>query len=300
MEGIISINGKTYRPQEASIPVLDRGFLFGDNVFEVFVAFGDTVIDLVPHLDRLRKSADKHGIPIPWSDDELAFEIRSLVQTSQAPKKYIRLVVTRGFGISLYSPESSMPNKVIYCLPAKQEAPDVHTKGIKLKRRSAFFTERGASAKTGNYIRSISALKEAKEQGFDDVLWTNSDQEITEATTSNIFLMGREGDLVEIATPPANSGLLLGITRSRIIQLLTNAGINVTERIITIDEMPRFDEGFLCSTVRGLVPIASIDKHRLHTMRPNAVFRHIISLYLTWIQTQVGYPVDWNTGERIG
>ncbi len=299
MDGIISVNGQTFLPQDATIPVLDRGFLFGDNIFEVFVAFDNTVLDLIPHLERLRLSAEKHGIPVPWSNQELEFEIYSLVESCAADKKYVRLVVTRGYGMSLYTPETSIPNKVIYCLPAKQEASEVHSRGIRLKHKPAYFTERGASAKTGNYIRSITALKQIKAEGFDDVLWTNSDQEITEASTANIFLIGREGDLVEIATPPAASGLLLGITRSRIMQLLENAGIKVTERVITNDEIPRFDEGFLCSTVRGLIPIQAIDRHRLHTMRPNSVFRHIKSLYLTWVQTQVGYAVDWNTGEKI-
>jgi len=297
MDGMISVNGKISLPQDAVIPVLDRGFLFGDNIFEVFVAFGNEVLDLVPHLDRLRRSAAKHDIPIPWSNQELEFEIRSLIETHEAPKKYIRLVITRGYGIGLYTPEDSIPNKVIYCLPAKQESSEILENGLKLKRKIANFTERGASAKTGNYIRSITALKEVKAEGYDDVLWTNGDHEITEATTANVFLIGREGDLVEIATPPAQSGLLLGITRSRIINLLESAKIKVTERIISADELARFDEGFLCSTVRGLVPIQAIDKHRLHTTRKNAVFNHIRSLYMTWVQTQLGHRVDWNTGE---
>ncbi|SME87807.1 branched chain amino acid aminotransferase apoenzyme [Pseudobacteriovorax antillogorgiicola] len=299
MEGFISVNGQISSPEDAQIPVLDRGFLFGDNIFEVFVAFGNTVLDLKPHLDRLRRSAEMHRIPIPWSDEELSFEIQSLIETTNHPKKYIRLVITRGEGIALYQPEEPSPNKVIFCLPARQESEEILSKGIKLKRRQANFVERGATAKTGNYIRSITALEQAKQEGFDDVLWTNGDQELTEATTSNIFLIGREGDLIEIATPPANSGLLLGITRSRIIDLLTNAKIPVTERVISTDEIARFDEGFLCSTVRGLVPIQQIDKHRLHSTRTNAVFKHIQRLFSTWVATEVGYRVNWNTGEKV-
>lgn len=298
MDSLVSVNGKIASPEDSVISVLDRGFLFGDNVFEVFVAFGDKVLDLKPHLRRLRQSAEMHRMEIPWSDEELSFEINTLVSQCASKKKYVRLVITRGNGIGLGIPENPSLNRVIYCLPAQIEKQANIESGVSLARRQANFIERGAGAKTGNYIRSITALEKARNEGFDDVLWSNSDQEITEATTSNIFLIGREGDLVEIATPPATSGLLLGITRSRIIELLNNAKIHVTERVISTEEIPRFDEGFLCSTVRGLIPIKGIDKHRLHTCRKNSVFQHIQRLYNTWVATEIGYRVDWNTGDK--
>ena len=119
------------------------------------------------------------------------------------------------------------------------------------------------------------------------MLWVNGDNEITEATWSNIFLIGRTGDLVEIATPPASSGILEGITRQRVIELLEKAKIPVTVRIITEDEIPRFDEAFLTSSIRGVVPLNQIGSHRLHTLRPNAVFHHIARLYQTWLSTQL-------------
>ena len=299
MEGLVAVNGKITTPDDAQIPVIDRGFLFGDNVFEVFVAFGPTLLDDSAHLERLRSSAAAHRMTIPWSNEELIFEMKALLEATGFDKSYLRLIVTRGSGLGLSTSEQLSPNKVIFCLPAKKEPASVFEKGLKILRKQSGGIERGASAKTGNYLRSITALDEAKQAGFDDVLWTNSEGEITEISTANIFLIGREGDLVEIATPPANSGLLLGITRHRIMNLLQNAKIKVTERIITSDELPRFDEAFVCSTVRGLVPLASIDNHRLHSTRENAVFHHIKRLYLTWVQTEVGYAVDWNTGAKI-
>ncbi|MFW7377885.1 MAG: aminotransferase class IV [Oligoflexus sp.] len=299
MEGIISVNGQISSPDEARVPALDRGFLFGDNVFEVFVGFGTKVLDLKEHLARLRQSASNHELPIPWTDDELAFEIHHLMSLCPTEKKFIRLVITRGCGLGLALPEDISPNRVIYCLPAKQEASWVYTDGLRLKRRAMGFTERGAQSKTGNYLRSITALKQATVEGYHDVIWTNSEGEFTEASTANIFFIGRTGDLVEIATPPPTSGLLLGITRSRIMQLLNQAHIPVTERIVSVDELARFDEAFLCSTVRGLVPIAAIDRHRLHTARKQSVFSHTLRLYMAWVESQIGYRVDWNTGVRI-
>jgi len=142
-------------------------------------------------------------------------------------------------------------------------------------------------------------MKQARENGYDDVLWYNSSEEITEASTANIFVIGREGDLVEIATPSTHCGILEGITRATIITLLTNAQIKVTERVIDRDELARFDEAFICSTIRGLIPVKKIDNHTLHTKRKNSVFNHIERLYLTWVESQLGYRIDWNTGKHL-
>ena len=83
------------------------------------------------------------------------------------------------------------------------------------------------------------------------------------------------------------------------IELMQNAGIPVQEQTIFVDELPRFDEAFVCSTVRGLVPVSAIDKHKLHTARSGSVFRHIERLYMTWVETQLGYRVDWATGQHL-
>ena len=294
--GLIAVGGKITPPDEAKISVLDRGFLFGDNVFETFVAFHKTILDLEAHLERLRSSADQLGMSIPWSNAELSFELSTLAEQVEAPKKMLRLVVTRGEGLGLAVLDTMVPNRVAYCFPATLQPSRVYQEGLRLKRLGQGVTERGAAAKTGNYLSSIVALKKAKESAFDDVLWTNAEGEVTEASTANIFFIGREGDQVAFTTPPPRSGLLLGITRGTIIRLMENAKLPVHEEIVYADELAKFDEAFVSSTVRGLVPIRQIDDHQLHTTRPNSVFQHINRLYDTWIETQLGYRVDWNSG----
>ena len=114
-----------------------------------------------------------------------------------------------------------------------------------------------------------------------------------------MFFMARHGDQVELVTPPAQSGLLLGITRETVLALLRRAGLPVREQLVFADELPRFDEAFLCSSVRGLVPVSRIDRHKLHGARPGSVFRHIERLFLTWVETEVGHRVDWATGNPV-
>jgi branched-subunit amino acid aminotransferase/4-amino-4-deoxychorismate lyase len=296
MSGLISVNGKITIPEIAAVSALDRGFLFGDNIFEVFVCFEDQVLDMNAHLSRLRASAEALRMSIPWSDSELEFELKALSEQVTEPKKYLRLVVTRGEGLGLRIPANAKPNRIIYCFPATIERPEVYQEGLALKRSLKVGGERGAAAKTGNYLSSILAMEKAESEGFNDILWSNSEGEITEASTANIFFMSRDGDNIEFVTPAAHSGILLGITRSTMIGLIKRAGIPVKEEIIFADEIPRFDEAFLCSTVRGLVPVNRIDRHKMHTARTGAVFRHIERLFLTWVETQLGFRPDWRTG----
>ncbi|MEZ4741299.1 MAG: aminotransferase class IV [Bdellovibrionota bacterium] len=299
MDGLISINGSITSLNKATISPLDRGFLFADAIFEVIVAFHGKLLDLHNHLERLRTSADLLKIPIPWSDEELRFELNELVNQLSAPKLYLRLVVTRGEGLGLNADSNMQPNRYVYVMSAKREPASTYELGINLKRKNLPYTDRGLHAKTNNYLRSILAIQDVIKEGYDDVLWANSESEFTEASTANIFFIGREGDLVEIATPSSRSGLLNGITKKRIQTLLTHTKIANSEKTIFVDELARFDEAFLCSTVKGLVPINKIDRHQLHTCRKNSVFRKIERLYLTWLQSQIGIRVNWNTGLKI-
>lgn len=297
--GLVSVNGRVSRAEDAVIPALDRGFLFGDSIFETLVGFYDRVLNFSRHLARLRQSAESVGICIPWSDAELQFEIEALAAQTPFPKKNIRLIITSGNGFGLKSPVEQKPNKVIFCSQATTESASIYEQGLALKRLVKTATERGAAAKTGNYQKSIVGIARARHEGFHDILWTNADGEITESSIANIFFMQREGDGVHFVTPAPMSGLLLGITRQTIIDLLRNAKLPVEERVIYADEIARFDEAFLTSTVRGLVPVQAIDQHRLHTTRANAVFQHIVRLYNTWVESQLGFRVDWASGRKV-
>ena len=297
MAGIIAVNGRFTAPEKACISALDRGFLFGDNVFETLVAFHGKVLNPQAHLRRLRHSAEDIGLDIPFSDEELLFEIQHACQSvADSPKLTIRLIITRGNGLGLLPSEKATPTRVILCMPSAPFPPEIYHSGLSLLKRRLPYTERGAMAKTGNYLRSIVAIDKATRQEFDDILWENSEGEITESSIANVFFIGRQGDLVDILTPPAQSGILLGITRTTVLRLLEAAKIRAREEMVYGDELARFDEAFLCSTVRGLVPIRRISEHTLHTCRPNSVFSQIHRLFLSWFEREIGDNLDWNTG----
>lgn len=282
---LVSHDGKVIKAEEARIPANDRFFLYGDGVYEIMGARNETVLDFEPHMDRLRSSAESLDIRVPWSNSEILFEISNLLSSINAPMKSIRFIVSRGQGLSPRLTGLEKPSKYIFC-GENHATNDSWASASRLKLQSASKIYLEQRMKTNSYAEEIWAQSKNQAQGFDDICWVSPDGEILECSFSNIFLIARSGDELEICTPPTDRGILPGITRRRIIKLLQNAGIAVMERRIFLEELPRFDEAFTTSSLRGLQPVAAIEGHRLHTCRQNSSARHILRLYQSWIEAE--------------
>ncbi|RZA15981.1 MAG: hypothetical protein EOP10_25410, partial [Proteobacteria bacterium] len=244
MSSYVIINGQIHPEVEAAMPALDRGFLYGDCIYEILAAKDGVLIDFDKHMERLRASAQIHEISVPWSDEIVRFDMEHLLSRHPAPYHSLRLVVSRGIGGPLVPTTPMKAQRYLYATPMEFPVYSPDFGGVKLKTRRHPAHQKDDVAKTNNYLTTISSSLQATREGFDDVLWLSSEGELLEAGSSNVFFLSRQGDLVEIATPPVSAGVLPGITRARVIELLTMAQIPVTERTITIEELPRFDEAF--------------------------------------------------------
>jgi branched-subunit amino acid aminotransferase/4-amino-4-deoxychorismate lyase len=260
--------------------LLQGGFFNGCRSMTTMRAQDAQVIDLDRHLDRLIEHSQRLSMTNGPSTELLRFEIDAALTMLATPAmSRIRVV--------LFSTSVESIHRIIEVESISDDEKNViysrQSGGVRLLSHTDRFWPHGSHIKTGLLGEKHVVVQRAKANGYDDVLWINGDGEVAEATWSNIFLIGRTGDLVEIATPPVTSGILLGIVRRRISELLNASQIPVTERVITIDEIPRFDEAFVTSSINGLVPVEQIDKHRFTTVRPNAVFNHINRLYAAWL-----------------
>ncbi len=285
MTGLVSINGCLQPESSAQIPANDRFFLFGDGVYEIMSSIKGAVLDFDRHLERLREAANYSGISIPWTNDAILFDLQNLISQVPGERHAIRLIVSSGQGFSPRRGETETPKYYLFCRTNSLPIEKIE-QGINIKSYLKTITTKEPTLKTNSYISTISKQSAAQAEGYDEVCWENTEGELLEAGFANLFLIGREGDYVEIATPPVSSGILSGITRRRIIELLHNANIKVTERIIPKIEIARFDEGFLSSSLQGLVPINRFNTHKLHSTRKNSVFRDILRLYSAWEQSQ--------------
>ena len=246
-----------------SVSVLDRGFLYGDNVYEVVRTFGGRPFALQEHLERLRQSAAYLYMEIPWSDAHIHTEVDKTLQQASNPESYVRIVVTRGAeaDISLQPGDELQPHLVIIVRPINPQ-PTLAEQGAYLRlvgRQRNHPLALSPVAKTGNYLNNILALIEARQEGADDALMQNAKGELTEATTSNVWLV-RNG---VVYTPTVEAGILHGITRYFLLQLLREHQIPHEEITLTAADLWTAEEAFLSSSIRLVMPVARIDDYLL-------------------------------------
>lgn len=247
----------------ASLSVLERGFLYGDSVYEVVRTYKGKLFGLDEHLVRLRKSADYLYMGVPWSDAHIRTEIERTLAAADWTESYVRIVVSRGAEshISLKPTPDIEPNLLIV-LSEISPTPELSQEGLHLTIPERIRNHSNAlspSAKTGNYLNNILALIEAKKAGADDALLLNSDGYVTEATTSNIWLV-KQGKLL---TPNESVGILHGITRDFIFQILDEQKIPYEKVLLKPADLIDIEEGFLSSSVRLLMPINQINATQL-------------------------------------
>jgi branched-chain amino acid aminotransferase len=292
--GIFAINGQV-ASSPWTIPANDRGFLYGEAVFESMSAFGDLVFDLDKHLERLEFSASAMEIELPLPASRIKAITQAHVAAAGLPRAFVRLYLTAG-------PDSAPATWYLIISPPDNDwiasVQQLQKEGASLQPASLGFTIRDPQPKWASYGRSVAPLRRAREQGFSDILWINSEREVVEASTANIFFIGRQGDQLDLITPPSRSGALEGIMRAWVMARLREARIRCDVATVFSEELPRFDEAFVTSSLKGIVPVSRIGNHRLGTCRPKSVFQDLQRLFRAGLTREIGANVDWVSGKK--
>ncbi|MBA4150687.1 MAG: aminotransferase class IV [Verrucomicrobia bacterium] len=262
-------DGRLHSASEPSITPLNRGFLYGDAIYEVWRTYTGTIFAFEEHWQRLEKSAQALHMELPLDRARVLEEIQRTVhaffkQHGQATELYIRLQITRGAGaIGLDTAFADQSSYLILVQPLKEQLEKWHKTGLRLSVATAMHrlhTETVNPAwKTGNYLNNILCLREAQARGADEVVMTNLSREITEAAVSNLFFV-RDGMLI---TPPLSAGILAGITRQILMeQVAPRTGIQPCEQTVRVEDLGAFQECFITSTTKELASVATIDETR--------------------------------------
>lgn len=256
----IWIDGRQVLPEEATVSVLDRGFLYGDSVFETIRTYGKRPFSLDSHLRRLAESAKRVLIRLPLSIEELSQEVLRALREVDYPECYIRVMVSRGVGALGLDPQVALhPVRVIFITPLQPPPLSDYQEGIKVV---TFETSRvadstpAAGAKVGNYLVAVLAAEKAARAGAKEALITSSGGEVTEGATSNVFWF-EDGVLW---TPPIDAGILAGITRAHLLEAAADLGLSVKLRIPTRSELVASQGVFISSSIRELLPVVKIDE----------------------------------------
>lgn len=259
-------NGRLHSASEPSIPPLNRGFLYGDAIYEVWRTYHGVIFAWDDHWRRLRGSAQALHMALSIGSDQVLSEIRRTVSAYRAKVPgqgdlYIRLQVTRGAGpIGLDVALADSPDFVLLVQPCPETPVEKLREGLRLS--VAMSLRRNPAEclnpawKTGNYLNNLLCLREARARGADDVVILNLAGEVTEAALSNIAFVRRGG----FVTPPLAAGILGGITRCLLLGgIAASAGVPGSEETVRPSDLPSMDECFLLSTTKDIVPVRQID-----------------------------------------
>jgi branched-chain amino acid aminotransferase len=259
-------NGRLHPAQEPSISPLNRGFLYGDAIYEVWRTYHGVVFAWDEHWARLERSAASLYMTLPWSQAKMLAEIQKTAAAYReaagfAGGLYIRLQITRGCGaIGLDIALADRSDFVLLVQPCPTLSAAQEQNGITLSLARSLHRNHPATLnpawKTGNYLNNLLCLREARSRGADEVVITNLAGEITEAAVSNIGFV-RDGIMI---LPPLEAGILAGITRRILIDhVAPAAGVAVVERTVRPEDLGSMHECFLTATTKDLVPVRAID-----------------------------------------
>jgi branched-chain amino acid aminotransferase len=287
-------NGRLHSAAEPSISPLNRGFLYGDAIYEVWRTYHHTLFAWQEHWARLEESARALHLNLPWTAAEMLAEIKRTVAAFRTAANftdevYVRLQVSRGGGpIGLDVALADRAEFVLLVQPCPRNAPEKIQAGLKLSLATTLrrnpVEALSPAWKTGNYLNNILCLREARARGADEVVILNLRGEITEAAVSNIGFV-RDG---EVVTPPLSAGILAGITRRLLLdQVGPAAGVQVREKKITPEDFAHMRECFLLSSTKDLTPVAAIDQARFE-VAPGSVTARLKAAFAEFTRRYAG------------
>lgn len=239
--------------EELHISAEDRGYYFGDGIYEVIRVYGGRCFQKAAHLQRLARSAVETRIALPCPIGEIGERLERLLAVEQIADGTIYVQITRGAAPRAHAfPSGAAPILHAYCTvtPRPLEA-ILH--GIRALTVPDIRWLR-CDIKTLNLLPNVLAKQQALDRGADDCIF-HRDGIVTECVSSNLMIV-REG---EIWTHPADCFILGGVTRSAVLELAEAIGLPLQERIFSLEELRSADEVFLTSTIMEVTPIVTID-----------------------------------------
>lgn len=256
---IAFLNG-TYLPlEEAKISPLDRGFLFGDGIYEVVPSYAGKMVGFGPHIERMNSGLDAIGISLDWSESDWADLCNQLIEKNGAGNLGIYLHVTRGADSKRFHgfPENITPTIFAFAfeIAPAPVADKTLAKKFKVSSSKDLRWDR-CQIKSTALLGNVLHFQQGQEQGNDETLLFNAENQLTEASSCNAYIV-KDGVVI---TPPLDNQLLPGITRQLLLDILRrDGGIPVEERIVTMDEVLNADEVWITSSSKEIGAVVEID-----------------------------------------
>ena len=285
MSRTVYVNGAFVPEEQAKISVFDRGFIFGDGVYEVVPVISGKLVDKQYFLERLDRSLGELSIAWPCTKQEYMEVMEQLVESNQLTEGVVYSQVTRGIADRDFPfPENVSPSFVAFT--SNMELLDnplvksgihvITTPDLRWKRRDI---------KSVNLLGQVLAKQDAITRGGHEG-WMVEDRIVTEGVSSSAYIVKN----ATIITRPLSNAILPGIRRRTLLEIASNVGIDVEERIFTIEEALAADEAFISSATTMTLGVVSIDGHQIGNGTPGPVTIRLRELYKARVLKEVSQP----------
>jgi D-alanine transaminase len=267
---IAYVNGRYMPGHHAMIHIEDRGYQFSDGVYEVCEVRGEHIIDERRHMVRLGRSLDELRIAMPMSASALAIVMRECLRRNRVRDGILYLQITRGVARRdhAFPPPGTKPSMVVTARSLDFAANErIAAEGVAVITMPDIRWER-VDIKSVSLLPNVLAKQAAREQGAREAWFVDRHGHVTEGSSSNAWIVSKEGKVI---TRPADKGILRGITRSVLIDVITAQGLELEERSFTTEEAYGAREAFLTSASQVVLPVVRIDDRPIGNGAPGSV-----------------------------
>ncbi|HEY2421767.1 MAG TPA: D-amino-acid transaminase [Neobacillus sp.] len=281
------LNGEIIKRSEAKVDIDDRGYQFGDGVYEVIRVYNGKMFTAMEHLNRLVKSTDSIGISLPFTIEQINGMLMALIEKNNLQIGTIYLQITRGVAPRnhAFPTENVSPTLVVYT--KEVERPIEHLRdGVKTILTEDIRWLR-CDIKSLNLLGNLLAKQKAAVQGCYEAI-LHRGQDLTEGSSSNIFIV-KNGVVI---THASDNLILKGITKDVLLQICAQNKLFVEERTFTIEELEQADEVFLTSTTAEVMPINEVDGKKVKEGAPGPITRKLQILFDQEIEKVCGTGLE--------
>jgi D-alanine transaminase len=270
MSRVAYVNGRYLPQRAATVHIEDRGYQFSDGVYEVCEVRGGCIIDQRRHLARLKRSLDELGIAMPMSEPALATVIRECMHRNRVRDGIIYLQITRGVARRDHGfpPPGTPPSIVVTArsidFPGNERTAE---EGLAVITVPDNRWER-VDIKSISLLPNVLAKQAARERGAKEAWFVDQEGHVTEGSSSNAWIVTKGGKVV---TRPADTGILRGITRTVLVDVIKAQGLELEERPFTVEEAQAAREAFLTSASQIVMPVVRIDDRPVGNGVPGSV-----------------------------
>ncbi len=278
MSNSIFLNGRIVPDADANISSGDRGFLYGDSIYETLRSYNGKPFKLAEHLERMRHSAKQLRISFEYTNIDIGDWINKLIEKNCSQDAYIRITLSRGTGGGRLQMDDNLePTTLIQVKPFTPYEKKLYDKGMSLivsdyKRSTSCPISRHKST---NLLQSILLKEEANKKSAHDSIILNTDGDVAECVVSNIFMASRGS----VITPSLDTNILPGITRSTVLDICRFTDIPISEECFAIEKLINAEEVFITNSLMEIMPVSKIDDSMIGKAIPGRLTQQLMNAY---------------------